>query len=210
MKFPYFYEGVLISPYPDQEGNKLQRTNSGFIQHTHHEAQYTSQPLVLNFANHSKKFRIFSVQPGLRGSSDLRVQRKMATFQLFFQSREQMVVQRGQIRRIGWVDNRHMKVVRLSALRTGRLYPPGNITDTHFCQRLSGPQGHSAVGRITSMKNSSDTIGNQTRDFSACSSVPPLEQGQGYGHFPSPMYIGLNNRPSVPPVPYPVIGALSL
>ena len=27
----------------------------------------------------------------------------MATCQLFFQSREQMVVQRGQIRRIGWV-----------------------------------------------------------------------------------------------------------
>jgi len=24
-------------------------------------------------------------------------------------------------------DNRHMKVVRLSALRTGHLYPPGNI-----------------------------------------------------------------------------------
>ena len=29
-------------------------------------------------------------------------------------------------------DNRHMKVVRLSDLRTGRLYPPGNIPDTHF------------------------------------------------------------------------------
>ena len=29
-------------------------------------------------------------------------------------------------------DNRHMKVVRLSALRTGRLYPPGNIPGTHF------------------------------------------------------------------------------
>ena len=27
----------------------------------------------------------------------------MATFQLFFQSREQAVVQRGQIQRIGWV-----------------------------------------------------------------------------------------------------------
>jgi len=27
----------------------------------------------------------------------------MATFQLFFQSREQMVVRRGKIRRIGWV-----------------------------------------------------------------------------------------------------------
>jgi len=40
-------------------------------------------------------------------------------------------------------DNRHMKVIRLSALRTSRLYP----------------QGHSAAGRIMSMKNFNDTIG---------------------------------------------------
>ena len=33
-----------------------------------------------------KKFRRLSVQPGLLGSNDLRVGRKMATFQLFFQS----------------------------------------------------------------------------------------------------------------------------
>ena len=31
------------------------------------------------------------------------------------------------------LDNRHMKVVRLSALRTGRLYPLGKIPGTHFC-----------------------------------------------------------------------------
>jgi len=30
-------------------------------------------------------------------------------------------------------DNRHMKVVRLSALRTGRIYPPGDIPGTLFC-----------------------------------------------------------------------------
>ena len=34
-----------------------------------------------------KNFRRMSVRPGLRGSNDLRVGRKMATFQLFFQSR---------------------------------------------------------------------------------------------------------------------------
>jgi len=51
-----------------------------------------------------KKFKMLSVQPGLRGSNDLRVGRKMATFQLFFfQSKEQVVVRRGQIRRIWWV-----------------------------------------------------------------------------------------------------------
>jgi len=44
-----------------------------------------------------------SVKQGLRGSNDLRVRRKMLPFQLFFQSREQVVVRRGQIRRIGWV-----------------------------------------------------------------------------------------------------------
>jgi hypothetical protein len=37
---------------------------------------------------------------------------------------------------------------------------------------LSWPQGHSAAWRITPIKNSSDTIGNRTRDFSACSAVP--------------------------------------
>ena len=46
---------------------------------------------------------MLSVQLGLRGSNDLCVGRKMATFQLFFQSREQVVVRWGWIRRIGWV-----------------------------------------------------------------------------------------------------------
>ena len=46
---------------------------------------------------------MLSVQPGLRCSNDLRVGRKIATFQLFFQTSEQVVVRRGQIRRIGWV-----------------------------------------------------------------------------------------------------------
>jgi hypothetical protein len=32
-----------------------------------------------------------------------------------------------------FLDNRHMKVVRLSAIGTGRLYPPGNIPGTYFC-----------------------------------------------------------------------------
>jgi len=56
-----------------------------------------------NFCKPLKKIRSLSVQPGLRGSNDLRVGRKMATFQLFFQSREQVVVRQGQIRRIWWV-----------------------------------------------------------------------------------------------------------
>ena len=43
------------------------------------------------------------VQPGLRGNNDFCVGRKMVTFQLFFRSKEQVVVGRGQIRRIWWV-----------------------------------------------------------------------------------------------------------
>jgi hypothetical protein len=50
--------------------------------------------------------------------------------------------------------------------------PPGKIPGTHFCQRLSRPQGHSATGTIMSMKNSNNTIGNRTRDLPACSAVP--------------------------------------
>ena len=78
----------------------MQHRNSARIQ-----AKYTSQPLVLTFARHTKKIRRLSVQPGLRCSNDLCVVRKMATFLLLFQSTEKVVVRRGQIRRIGWVIN---------------------------------------------------------------------------------------------------------
>jgi len=46
-----------------------------------------------------------------------------------------------------------MKVVRLSAIRTSRFTPAGDIPDTHFCYRLSRPQGHSATRRIKSVQN---------------------------------------------------------
>jgi hypothetical protein len=45
-KFKFRYEVVLVSPLTDQEGNKLQRQNSGFIQHIPYEAQYTFGPLL--------------------------------------------------------------------------------------------------------------------------------------------------------------------
>ena len=47
--------GCLISPQPEQEGNRLQRPNSGFIQHGPHAVQNTSQPVALTSASHSKK-----------------------------------------------------------------------------------------------------------------------------------------------------------
>ena len=45
-------------------------------------------------------------------------------------------------------DNQHVKVVRLSGLRTRCLYSPGNIPVTPFSHRLSWPWGHSAASRI--------------------------------------------------------------
>jgi hypothetical protein len=56
-----------------------------------------------------------------------------------------------------------MKVVR-SALRTGRLHPPGNIPGTYFCWRLSRLQGHSAAGTMKFMKS-------LNRDLPECSSA---------------------------------------
>ena len=50
--------------------------------------------------------------------------------------------------------------------------PPGNSPGTHFCLRLSRPQGHSAIGRIMSMKNSNDTIWNRTSGLPICSTAP--------------------------------------
>jgi hypothetical protein len=59
-----------------------------------------------------------------------------------------------------------MKVVRLSALRTGRLYPPRKYSWYSSLLEAESTPGHLA------MKNSNDTIGNRTRDLPACSAVP--------------------------------------
>ena len=64
------------------------------------------------FASSSKKNKKLSVQPGLRGSDDLRIGRKMATCQLLFYSREQEVFRRGHIRRIGWVIKKREAQIR--------------------------------------------------------------------------------------------------
>jgi len=71
-----------------------------------------------------------------------------------------------------FLNNRHMKAVRLAAPRSDRLCPPGNILDIHFRYRLSLSLSHSVDGRIMAMKNSSDTIGNRTCDLPLCSAVP--------------------------------------
>jgi hypothetical protein len=58
--------------------------------------------------------------------------------------------------------------------------PPGRISGTHFCQRLSLPQGHNATGRIKSLKNFSYSIGNRTRDLPACSAVTAVNLSLRY------------------------------
>jgi len=87
-----------------------------------------------------------------------------------------------------------MQVVTLPALGTGRPYLPGNITGTDFCRSTSRPQGHSAVGRIMSMKNFNEPTGNRTRDFPACSAVPqstvpPLSSMYKYVHVNSTWFV---------------------
>jgi hypothetical protein len=65
-------------------------------------------------------------------------------------------------------DNRHMNVVRLSALRTGRLYPPRKYSWYSFlleAESTPGPQ-------CDRQDYVSVTIGNRTRDLPACSAEP--------------------------------------
>ena len=67
---------------------------------------------------------------------------------------------------LGFIDNRHMKMVRFSGLRTGRLYLPG----TPFCQRLNRPRVHSAAGGSKSIKIPMNPLGME-HDLLACSAV---------------------------------------
>jgi len=53
---------------------------------------------------------------------------------------------------------------KVVSLRHRPPLPPGNAPGTHFYYRLSRPQGHSAIRRIMSMKNSNDTIRKRTSD----------------------------------------------
>ena len=70
-----------------------------------------------------------------------------------------------------FLENRHTKVARLSALCTVRLYLPGNAPGFHFCQRLIRTRGHSAPGWIMSMKDLNNPVGNWTCELPPCTAV---------------------------------------
>jgi hypothetical protein len=65
-----------------------------------------------------------------------------------------------------------MKVVRFSALSTGHLHSPENIPSTHFCLKAESTLEPECSLKDDLMKNSNDTNTNQTRDLSACSTLP--------------------------------------
>jgi hypothetical protein len=81
----------------------------------------------------------------------------------------------GLVRRLrlpGFLDSRHVKVVTLSALRTGRLYPQVGslmfISVRVWVDRRAvvQPEG------LSRWKIHSSSIGNRTRDLPDCSAVP--------------------------------------
>jgi hypothetical protein len=74
-----------------------------------------------------------------------------------------------------------MKVARSSAQSTCHLYPQEIFLVLISVKRLSRPQAHSATGRIMSMKNSNDTIRNQSHDLPVCSAVPQPLRAPGWG-----------------------------
>jgi hypothetical protein len=51
-------------------------------------------------------------------------------------------------------------------------FTPRKYSWYSFLLEAESPQGHSAAGRIMSMKNSNETIGNRSRDLPVCSAMP--------------------------------------
>jgi hypothetical protein len=84
-------------------------------------------------------------------------------------------------------DSRHMKVVRLSAVRTGSLYTTGNIPVTHFCWRLSHPRATVRPEGLCHWKIPTTPSGIGPANLQACSAVPqptaPPRTPGGYSTF---------------------------
>jgi hypothetical protein len=70
-----------------------------------------------------------------------------------------------------FLDNRLTDGGEFVSLMHQLPFTPRKIHDTHFCLRLSRPQGHSAAGSIRSIEKI-HLIGTRTRDLMACNIVP--------------------------------------
>jgi hypothetical protein len=64
-----------------------------------------------------------------------------------------------------------MILVKLLALRTGRIHPPAVSSGAHICLRLSRFRKHIWAKRLKAMKNPSDPIGIRKRELMACREI---------------------------------------
>jgi hypothetical protein len=66
--------------------------------------------------------------------------------------------------------------VNLSALRTGHCSTPQKhyfyVSGTHFCYRLSKPQGLARPERLGKLLKTIHLIGSRTRDLQVCNIAP--------------------------------------
>jgi hypothetical protein len=76
----------------------------------------------------------------------------------------------GQVKAPNFLDVRHCKGGRLSALRIGRLYPRRN--PSYSFSEAESPPGHMVPSGATEKSPVTDTTGNRSRDLPTSSAVP--------------------------------------